>query len=58
MKRDIQDQILREMAGLTAEQRRQEVETQILSDPVLGPLWRRSRPTTREDTTENNLRNS
>jgi len=41
MKHEIQERILKEMAGLSSAQRRQRTEERILMDPILGPLWRR-----------------
>ena len=48
MKHDIQRQLLEEMAGLSLEEQRRRTEGQILSDPILGPLWRRLRQRTPE----------
>ena len=43
MKHEIQQRILDEVAGLSPQEQRQKLEKDILSDPVLGPLWRRAR---------------
>ena len=42
MKHDIQQQILREFAGLTPEEQRRKTREMIESDPVLARLWRRA----------------
>ncbi len=42
MKHEIQRQILAGMAGLSPEEQRRRTEQEILSDPILGRLWRES----------------
>ena len=41
MKHDIQQAILRDLAGLSPEQQRRKTEEMIESDPVLARIWRR-----------------
>lgn len=43
MKRDIQEQHLRERGEVTPEEWRKMRAERILADPVLGPVWRRAR---------------
>ncbi len=43
MKQEIQRVIMEEMSGLSAEERRRRTEEQILSDPVMGAIWRKAR---------------
>ena len=43
MKHEIQQAILEEMDALTPEERRRKTEERILTDPILGPVWSRSR---------------
>lgn len=52
MKRDIQRKILKEMASLSPEEQREKTERDILSDPVLGPIWRRRSQKSRLDASE------
>jgi hypothetical protein len=42
-KHEVQARILKEMAGLSSHQQRQKTEEDILSDPILGPIWREAR---------------
>ena len=41
LKRELQEQVLKERAGFTGEQLIQHDEELIEKDPVLGPLWKR-----------------
>ncbi len=41
MKHDIQDKILQDMKNYTPEEWRRLRQERILSDPLLGPMWRR-----------------
>ena len=43
MKHDIQQKILQEMEGLSTEEKRRRTEEAILSDPVLGRIWKNAR---------------
>lgn len=43
MKHKIQQKIMEETKGLSAEERRQRTTDNILSDPILGPFWRNAR---------------
>ena len=43
MKNEIQQKILREIEGLSLEQRRKRTEKRIASDPILGPIWKGAR---------------
>ena len=43
MKHEIQQEILREMRGLSPEEQRRRTEELILADPILGRLWRKAR---------------
>ena len=40
MKEEIQRRIIEEVAILSPQERREKMAKSILSDPVLGPLWR------------------
>lgn len=42
MKQEIQRAILEVMSGLSPEERRRRTEEQILSDPLLGSIWRKA----------------
>jgi len=44
MKNDIQRRLIREMQGLSVQDRRSLRDSAIQSDPLLGPLWRRLHP--------------
>ena len=43
MKHDIQQKIHHEMAGFSKEEKRRRTEKAILSDPVLGHIWKNVR---------------
>ena len=43
MKREIQQEILKEMSSLSPEEQRRRTEEQILSDPLLAPFWQKAR---------------
>lgn len=43
MKHEIQQAILEEMDGLAPEERHRKTGERILADPILGPVWSRSR---------------
>lgn len=43
MKHEIQQQVMKEIAGLSCEERRQRLEDAIRSDPILGRIWQRAR---------------
>ena len=43
MKHEIQQQIMKEHEGLSREEQRRLTEERISKDPILGPLWRKSR---------------
>ena len=40
MKSDIQQRLLKEMAGLSLEERRRRLEDQVAANPILKRLWR------------------
>jgi len=54
MKYDIQQQLLKEMAGLTPRQRHEHFEEHVNKDPILGPFWRRARRVARPGTVGRN----
>lgn len=41
MKRKIQKQILNETKGLSQIEKRRKLDKKILSDPILGPIWKK-----------------
>ena len=43
MKDEIQQRILKEIEGLSVEERRRRFEERVLADPILGPFWRNAR---------------
>ncbi len=43
MKNEIQEKLLKEIEGLSLEERRERFEREVLSDTILGPLWLNSR---------------
>ncbi|MBN2559868.1 MAG: hypothetical protein JXQ75_02930 [Phycisphaerae bacterium] len=43
LKHEIQQGILKEIGGTSPQEQRRRMEEDILSDPVLGPIWRRAR---------------
>ena len=43
MKQEIQQRIIEEVADLSPQEQREKMVRDILSDPVLGPLWRQAR---------------
>ena len=52
MKHDIQQDILKEMAGFSKEKKRRRTEEAILEDPILGRIWKNAR---RVHTTQSHL---
>jgi hypothetical protein len=61
MKNDIQQRLMKEFEGLSYEEQWAITEKRILSDPILGPFWKKAKPvavvaSTPERGTEDHMR--
>jgi len=49
MKHQIQQQLLEEMSELSPAEQRRWTEKEILSDPILGPFWKKAKQASAEN---------
>jgi hypothetical protein len=49
MKHDIQARIMKEIEGLSLDERNRRFEARIAADPILGPFWKNAKPVPGQD---------
>ena len=49
MKHEIQARIMKEIEGLSLEERNRRFEARIAADPILGPFWKNAKPVPGQD---------